>query len=120
MDTLTPSSSVTDTQAVPGTEAAEQPVKKFENVAQIVSSISRPKVVTFSHLVRKLKEYLPPADIEKVLDAFRFADEMHLGLQNDTVGHQQVAPLFLELGDPERKSSAHILLRFLLLSVSHL
>jgi GTP pyrophosphokinase len=79
MDTLTPSNSVTDTQAVPGIEAAEQPVKKFENVAQIVSSISRPKVVTFSHLVRKLKEYLPPADIEKVLDAFRFADEMHLG-----------------------------------------
>ncbi len=79
MDTLNPTNPVTDTQAAPGTAAAERPVKKFENVAQIVSSISRPKVVTFSHLARRLKEYLPPADIEKVLDAFRFADEMHLG-----------------------------------------
>ncbi len=55
------------------------PAKKFESIAQIVSSISHPKVVTFSHLARRLKQYLPQPDIDRVLDAFRFADEKHLG-----------------------------------------
>ena len=55
------------------------PAKRFESVAQIVSSISHPKVVTFSHLARRLKQYLPQPDIDRVLDAFRFADEKHLG-----------------------------------------
>lgn len=79
MDTLNTSNAVQNNMVDAETEAVDPPVKKFENIAQIVSSISHPKVVTFSHLARRLKQYLSPADIEKVLDAFRFADEMHLG-----------------------------------------
>ncbi|MFN9709464.1 MAG: hypothetical protein ACK542_10245, partial [Burkholderiales bacterium] len=35
-------------------------------------------VPSFAYLVRKL-DYLEPADIRKVRDAYRFADEAHLG-----------------------------------------
>lgn len=75
----TPIDSTYQNMVCPTKEYPEPSVKKFANIAQIVSSISHPKVVTFSHLVRKLKLYLSPADIDRVLDAFRFADEKHLG-----------------------------------------
>ena len=40
---------------------------------------TRPKVVTFSHLAQKLEKYISPADMKRILEAFRFADEKHLG-----------------------------------------
>ncbi len=79
METQNQSEAIHGSMVEAAAETADPPVKKFESIAQIVSSISHPKVVTFSHLVRRLKQYLSPADIDKVLDAFRFADEMHLG-----------------------------------------
>ncbi|MEA5098544.1 MAG: bifunctional (p)ppGpp synthetase/guanosine-3',5'-bis(diphosphate) 3'-pyrophosphohydrolase [Burkholderiaceae bacterium] len=42
-------------------------------------SIAKPRVASFSHLTEKLATYLPAADIARIRDAFRFADEMHLG-----------------------------------------
>lgn len=39
----------------------------------------KPGVATFSHLTEKLDAYLPPTDISRIREAFRFADEMHLG-----------------------------------------
>lgn len=36
-------------------------------------------VATFSYLIKKLEDYLSPDDINKVKQAYRFADEMHLG-----------------------------------------
>ncbi len=38
-----------------------------------------PAVVSFSKLTEKLKRYLPSADIQRVREAFRFADAAHLG-----------------------------------------
>ncbi|WP_038489863.1 RelA/SpoT family protein [Janthinobacterium agaricidamnosum] len=36
-------------------------------------------VASVSHLADKLSEYLGPADLKKVKEAYRFSDEMHLG-----------------------------------------
>ena len=58
---------------------AALPVNQFDSATTIVPAFSRPKVVTFSHLAQKLETYLPPADMKRVLEAFRFADEKHLG-----------------------------------------
>lgn len=38
-----------------------------------------PSVVSFAHLTDRLKKYLPSAEIARIKDAFRFADEAHLG-----------------------------------------
>lgn len=38
-----------------------------------------PGVASVSHLADKLAEYLSPADLKKVKEAYRFSDEMHLG-----------------------------------------
>ncbi len=36
-------------------------------------------VASISHLAEKLADYLGPADLKKVKEAYRFSDEMHLG-----------------------------------------
>jgi GTP pyrophosphokinase len=36
-------------------------------------------VASVAHLNKKLSEYLPPSDLKKVKEAYRFSDEMHLG-----------------------------------------
>ncbi len=38
-----------------------------------------PGVASVSHLSAKLAEYLSPAELKKVKEAYRFSDEMHLG-----------------------------------------
>jgi GTP pyrophosphokinase len=38
-----------------------------------------PGVASISHLASKLGEYLTPAELKKVKEAYRFSDEMHLG-----------------------------------------
>jgi GTP pyrophosphokinase len=38
-----------------------------------------PGVASISHLAAKLAEYLTPAELKKVKEAYRFSDEMHLG-----------------------------------------
>jgi len=58
-------SSPTDKIASPAKSQAPQSVKTG--------------VASFSQLTEKLATYLPPADLIKVREAFRFADEMHLG-----------------------------------------
>lgn len=39
----------------------------------------QPGVASITHLTAKLAEYLTPADLKKVKEAYRFSDEMHLG-----------------------------------------
>ena len=60
-------------QAEPLVDKTASPAKSIQH--------SSPKtgVASFSQLTEKLATYLPPADLIKVRDAFRFADEMHLG-----------------------------------------
>src|SRR5471032_2823880 len=36
-------------------------------------------VASVTHLTEKLAEYMSPADLKKVKEAYRFSDEMHLG-----------------------------------------
>ena len=36
-------------------------------------------VASVTHLTTKLAEYLTPAELKKVKEAYRFSDEMHLG-----------------------------------------
>lgn len=43
------------------------------------SNHSQPNVATFSRLTEKLRVYLSDSDIARIREAFRFADEMHLG-----------------------------------------
>ncbi len=43
------------------------------------TNMKKPGVATFSHLTEKLETYLPASEISHIRDAFRFADEMHLG-----------------------------------------
>jgi guanosine-3',5'-bis(diphosphate) 3'-pyrophosphohydrolase len=38
-----------------------------------------PGVASITHLASKLAEYLTPAELKKVKEAYRFSDEMHLG-----------------------------------------
>jgi GTP pyrophosphokinase len=38
-----------------------------------------PGVASITHLANKLAEYLTPAELKKVKEAYRFSDEMHLG-----------------------------------------
>lgn len=45
----------------------------------VVHSQPAPGVATFSHLTQKLESYLSKADMQRVREAFRYADEMHLG-----------------------------------------
>ncbi|SFB37060.1 GTP pyrophosphokinase [Collimonas sp. OK607] len=39
----------------------------------------QPGVASITHLANKLAEYLTPAELKKVREAYRFSDEMHLG-----------------------------------------
>jgi len=58
--------------------SAALPENQFGEAITIPSP--RPAAVaSFSQLTEKLEKYLPPADLRRVRDAFRFADEKHLG-----------------------------------------
>jgi len=53
-----------------------------ENQFAEATTIPSPRpvaVASFSQLTEKLEKYLPSADLRRVRDAFRFADEKHLG-----------------------------------------
>ena len=60
-------------------------------------------VASVSHLADKLAEYLSPADLKKVKEAYRFSDEMHLGqiIAALRAGKHVFCekPLSLDLGD---------------------
>jgi len=45
----------------------------------VVEPLAAPGVASVSGLVAKLSEYLTPAELKKVKEAYRFSDEMHLG-----------------------------------------
>jgi len=63
-----------------GSGLDESPADKSANPAKSVSPQNvKTGVASFSQLTEKLATYLPPADLIKVREAFRFADEMHLG-----------------------------------------
>src|SRR5450830_600081 len=48
--------------------------------AQAAAAAATPApVASVTHLVTRLSEYLPPSELKKVKEAYRFSDEMHLG-----------------------------------------
>ncbi|RJX30148.1 MAG: bifunctional (p)ppGpp synthetase/guanosine-3',5'-bis(diphosphate) 3'-pyrophosphohydrolase [Oxalobacter sp.] len=47
--------------------------------SNLTQSNAKSGVASFSQLTEKLATYLPPADLSRIREAFRFADEMHLG-----------------------------------------
>jgi GTP pyrophosphokinase len=49
------------------------------NKPQEAEPAPAPGVASISHLAGKLAEYLTPAELKKVKEAYRFSDEMHLG-----------------------------------------
>jgi GTP pyrophosphokinase len=49
------------------------------NKPQEAEPAPAPGVASISHLASKLAEYLTPAELKKVKEAYRFSDEMHLG-----------------------------------------
>lgn len=56
---------------VPQTSNAETSVPAVKQI--------KPLAATFSHLTQKLESYLSKADMQRVREAFRYSDEMHLG-----------------------------------------
>ena len=71
------------TSAAPPTLAPRQAAKPQGTNAPGVPTSAAPApvpgVASVSHLMDKLAEYLSPADLKKVKEAYRFSDEMHLG-----------------------------------------
>jgi GTP pyrophosphokinase len=44
-----------------------------------IETAAVPGVASVTQLIAKLSEYLTPAELKKVKEAYRFSDEMHLG-----------------------------------------
>jgi len=44
-----------------------------------IETVAAPGVASVTQLIAKLSEYLTPAELKKVKEAYRFSDEMHLG-----------------------------------------
>ncbi len=54
------------------------PINQIDSTG-FVASPSSPEIVTFSHLSGKLENYLSSDEMKQIRNAFRFADEKHLG-----------------------------------------
>ncbi len=82
---LTPADTVTTgTRAkTPPTAAGASVATSAASAAPSSSPLAAPTVTagvaSVTHLTEKLAEYLSPADLKKVKEAYRFSDEMHLG-----------------------------------------
>ena len=64
--------------AIPGTPTrASRNAKSKDNAAAQPAAAS--SVASISKLTAQLSEYLSPAELKKVKEAYRFSDEMHLG-----------------------------------------
>jgi GTP pyrophosphokinase len=73
-------------QAVPGPSGSGHPapgsttpVPVQIQTSPLAAPIQTTGVASVTHLAEKLAEYLSPADLKKVKEAYRFSDEMHLG-----------------------------------------
>ena len=77
--TLNGTASSTSQTGIVDPNHAALPVNQFDSAAKIAPPSTKPLVVTFSNLAKKLETYLSPADMKRILEAFRFADEKHLG-----------------------------------------
>ena len=77
--TLNGTASSTSQTGIVDPNHAALPVNQFDSAANITPPSAKPLVVTFSNLAKKLETYLSPADMKRILEAFRFADEKHLG-----------------------------------------
>ncbi len=62
------------TQAGNTTTRAKRPGKPQEVPEPVAIGVA-----SVSHLIEKLSDYLTPAELKKVKEAYRFSDEMHLG-----------------------------------------
>ena len=75
MNLPSPDSSPT---AVPGARKVTERAKKRAQVP-VPPPAAPPFVASVSDLTQKLANYLGPADLKKIREAYRFSDEMHLG-----------------------------------------
>ena len=53
--------------------------KRPDNRPQDPIEAPAPGVASVTQLINKLSDYLTPAELKKVKEAYRFSDEMHLG-----------------------------------------
>ena len=60
----------------PGTPARTKRPGKPQDAE---ASAPAPGVASVTQLINKLSDYLTPAELKKVKEAYRFSDEMHLG-----------------------------------------
>ncbi|MFC0166584.1 RelA/SpoT family protein [Pseudoduganella danionis] len=76
-DTPAPAASAASStsSATPSTSAAAPVIATSPLAAPTVTA----GVASISHLTERLAEYMSPADLKKVKEAYRFSDEMHLG-----------------------------------------
>ena len=63
----------------PATTAAIPPVPVVISSSPLATPTLTAGVASVTHLTEKLAEYMSPADLKKVKEAYRFSDEMHLG-----------------------------------------
>jgi len=68
-----------DAYAAPANPASSEGQIFCAALTAAINSQPNPGVATFSHLTQKLEGYLSKADMQRVREAFRYADEMHLG-----------------------------------------
>jgi len=63
----------------PATTAVIPPVPVVISSSPLATPTLTAGVASVTHLTEKLAEYMSPADLKKVKEAYRFSDEMHLG-----------------------------------------
>nr|WP_315221640.1 bifunctional (p)ppGpp synthetase/guanosine-3',5'-bis(diphosphate) 3'-pyrophosphohydrolase [uncultured Duganella sp.] len=59
--------------------SAPAPVQPVISSSPLATPTLTAGVASVTHLTEKLAEYMTPADLKKVKEAYRFSDEMHLG-----------------------------------------
>ncbi|WP_211466933.1 RelA/SpoT family protein [Collimonas silvisoli] len=81
MNLTSPDSSLSSAATAKKRAASPRSARKPANTPSLSDHqpALQPGVASITHLTTKLAEYLTPAELKKVKEAYRFSDEMHLG-----------------------------------------
>ncbi|WP_061540403.1 RelA/SpoT family protein [Collimonas fungivorans] len=81
MNLTSPDSSLSSAATTKKRAASPRSARKPANTPPLPDHqpVLQPGVASITHLTTKLAEYLTPAELKKVKEAYRFSDEMHLG-----------------------------------------
>ncbi|MEO6919233.1 MAG: bifunctional (p)ppGpp synthetase/guanosine-3',5'-bis(diphosphate) 3'-pyrophosphohydrolase [Collimonas sp.] len=81
MNLTSPDSSMSSAATTKKRAASSRSARKPANTPTLPDPqpALQPGVASITHLTTKLAEYLTPAELKKVKEAYRFSDEMHLG-----------------------------------------